>query len=153
MKRQPLTALVVLLLFFGNVCAQVQFTDLTFEEALAKAEAENRDVFIYFWTEWCAPCRQLESIAFADSALAAAINEFVPLKLDAEAGEGVDLNARYEIRGYPTFLFLNAEGEELGRVEGTRTNENYVTAILSRGREDPVMERLLQRLEQQQEGR
>lgn len=151
MKRQPLSALVVVLLFFGNVCAQVQFTDLTFEEALAKAEAENRDVFIYFWTEWCAPCHQLESVAFADSALAATINEFVPLKLDAEAGEGVDLNARYEVGAYPTFLFLNADGEELGRVTGTRSHANYITAIRSRGREDPGLEQLLQRLKQQNE--
>ncbi len=152
MKRQLVLALALVLSSFGSAYAQVQFAELTFEEALTKAQTENRDIFIYFWTEWCAPCRQLDSIVFADSAVATLINEYVPLKLDAEAGQGADLNARYEIGGYPTFLFLNAEGEELGRVTGTRLNEDYVVVIRSRGREDPGGERLRRLLEQQKDG-
>ena len=58
----------------------------------------------------------------------------------------------YEIGAYPTFLFLNAEGEELGRVTGTRLNEDYVVVIRSRGREDPGGERLRRLLEQQKDG-
>ena len=117
--------------------AQVRFEDLTFEAALVKAKAEGRDVFVYLWTEWCAPCRQLESIAFADPAVSAAINEYIPLKLNAEEGQGIDVNSRYKVSGYPAFLFLNASGKELGRVIGTRSNPTYVTAIRSRGAEDP----------------
>lgn len=136
MKRHHVLALTLGLISFGNAYAQVHFEELTFEQALTKAQAEDRDVFIYFWTEWCAPCRQLDSLVFADSSVASVINEYVPLKYDAEAGEGEILNAHYEIGGYPTFLFLNAEGEELGRVTGTRPNEDYVALIRSRGSAD-----------------
>lgn len=149
MKRLLLLALVLMLGSADTTRAQVQFQDLAFEEALKKAETEGRDVFVYLWTEWCAPCRQIEAIAFTDSAVAVDIGEYVPVKLNAEEGEGVGVNARYEVGSYPTFLFLDSEGTELGRVSGTRSNSGYATVIKSRGSEDPEGERIRQLLEQQ----
>jgi thiol:disulfide interchange protein len=151
MKRLLLLAFVMTLGSADTTRAQVQFEDLAFEDALKKAEAEGRDVFVYLWTEWCAPCRQIEAIAFADSAVAIAIGEYVPVKLNAEEGEGVEVNARYEVGGYPTFLFLNSGGTELGRVSGTRSNPGYVMVIKSRGSDDPEGERI-RRLRERQDG-
>ena len=39
-------------------------------------------------------------------------------KFDAERGEGIDIARKYRVEGYPTFLILNAEGKEVGRIVG-----------------------------------
>ena len=42
----------------------------------------------------------------------------ISAKFDAERGEGIDIARKYRVEGYPTFLILNAEGKEVGRIVG-----------------------------------
>jgi thioredoxin-related protein len=62
--------------------------------------------------------------------------------MNAEKGRGVTLAKRYQVGGFPTFLFLDASGKELGRVVGTRSNQDYLLAIRSSGRIDPFRDEL-----------
>lgn len=43
--------------------------------------------------------------------------QFVPLKVDAER-EGKDLARKYNVRGYPTILFVDGAGKLAGRIGG-----------------------------------
>uniref|UniRef100_UPI00343541D8 thioredoxin domain-containing protein n=1 Tax=uncultured Tenacibaculum sp. TaxID=174713 RepID=UPI00343541D8 len=43
------------LLFFQGI----DFKSLKFDEALAQAKAEDKLIFIDFYTEWCGPCKNL----------------------------------------------------------------------------------------------
>ena len=43
--------------------------------------------------------------------------QLVPLKVNAEK-EGKDLAKKYDVRGFPTILFLTAEGDIMGRIGG-----------------------------------
>ena len=40
------------------------------------------------------------------------------LKMDMEKGEGIDIRKKYDVRGYPTLLFLNSSGEVVHRLLG-----------------------------------
>lgn len=102
--------------------------------ALEKAKVQDEVVFIYFWTDWCAPCQQLDEIVFSDAKLGPAINKYVSLKVNAEEGEGIKLRKKYNIGGYPNFLFLDKNGKEIGRIRGTRGNEEYLKLINNQGR-------------------
>ena len=104
-----------------------------FETALKKAQENNKTIFIYFWTDWCAPCKQLDGIVFSDTLLGAAINQYICLKLNAEKGEGINLRNKYNIGGYPTFLFIDKNEKEIGRIIGTRSNAKYLTLIKNKG--------------------
>ena len=36
----------------------VQFLEISYEQALAKAKAENKRIFIDCYASWCAPCKE-----------------------------------------------------------------------------------------------
>ena len=46
---------------------------------------------------------------------------FLNLKINAEKGDGVALAKQFGISGYPTLLFLDAQGLETKRVVGIAT--------------------------------
>ncbi|MFN8310666.1 MAG: thioredoxin domain-containing protein [Chitinophagales bacterium] len=85
--------------------------DLTFQQALDKARSEGRLIFMDCYTTWCGPCKRLASQVFPDSAVGAYFNRnFVNMKVDMEKGEGIDIATRYQIRAYPTMLWLDENG-------------------------------------------
>ena len=50
--------LIFLSFSFTALCqGGVNFEQLTFDEALSKAKAENKLVFMDCYTTWCAPCK------------------------------------------------------------------------------------------------
>ena len=69
-----------------------------FGEAVEKARAENKLVFVDAYTTWCGPCKQMDKNTFSDENVAAFFNEkFVNLKLDMERGDGLTIQQRYKI--------------------------------------------------------
>lgn len=98
----------------------VQFTQSeTLSDVLDKAKAENKLVFVDFYTTWCLPCKLMTQDVFPDRRLGEFMNEnFVSYKVNAEQGNGVNLATLYSIEGYPTLLFLDAQGNVLERKLG-----------------------------------
>lgn len=106
---------------------------------LARAKEENKLVFVDFYTTWCLPCRLMEEEVFTDETLAGYVNEhFISYRVDAEQGNGVNLAAIFEVKAYPTLLFLDAEGRVLARREGavsqTAFRELAEVAMMAGGR-------------------
>jgi hypothetical protein len=92
----------------------ISFSDLSFEQALKKAAEENKIVFIDCYTQSCGPCKMMARKVFPQKVCGDYFNSrFVSLIRDMEAGEGPELGARYEVRIYPTFLFINPDGSVL----------------------------------------
>lgn len=86
---------------------------------LDQAKEESKLVFVDFYTDWCLPCRLMEKDVFMDRDLGKFFNEnFINYKVDAEKGNGVNLAQIFNIKAYPTLLFLNDKGQVLERKEG-----------------------------------
>lgn len=142
MCKKILVIALALICASGSAHAQINFEKTGYTEAFNKAKQQNKVLFIYFYTDWCAPCKQLDAVVFSDPAIKAAINDnYVSLKLNAEKGEGIELSKRNNVGGFPTFLFVDIKGKEIGRIIGTRANNDYLIAIKSQGRNDPGRER------------
>lgn len=98
-----------------------------FGEAMQKARAENKLVFIDAYTTWCGPCKMMDKQTFSDDDVAAFFNEkFVNLKLDMEKGDGQTIQLRYKIAAFPTLLFLNADGEVVHKALGFQDAEQFL---------------------------
>ncbi|EDP69813.1 putative disulphide-isomerase [Flavobacteriales bacterium ALC-1] len=90
---------------------EVVFSELSFSESLKKAKAENKLVFVDFYTVWCAPCITFHKDVLNDKAVAEIMNQtFVNKKFDLYRGEGISLKERYNVYYVPRFLILDGEG-------------------------------------------
>ena len=62
MKRS-LTLLCFFILAAGRIYAQgIEFFHGTYEEALQKAQAEGKQIFVDVYTSWCGPCKMIAPI-------------------------------------------------------------------------------------------
>lgn len=97
----------------------IAFRELSFPEALKRAEVEDKLLFVDCFTTWCGPCKRLSKVVFKDSLVADYFNRhFVNLKMDMEKDEGVELRKKYGVHAYPTLLFINSSGEVVYRLVG-----------------------------------
>ena len=102
------------------------FTD-DFDAALKKAAAEKKTVLALFTgSDWCIWCKRLEGEVLSQKAFSDEVGKtFVPVFLDfpsdkslvkeATAKRNGELSEKYAVRGYPTVLLLDANGEVLGQ--------------------------------------
>ncbi len=117
---KKLTTIIAVILISCTTFSQgIIFEHGTFTEALAKAKAENKFVFMDCYTTWCGPCKVLAKNVFPQPEVGEVFNEqFVNLKVDMEKGEGIELAKKYEIKAYPTLLFMDADGKVVHKVVG-----------------------------------
>lgn len=89
----------------------VHFESLTLEQALVKAKAENKFVFVDCYTSWCGPCKYMANTVFTQKEAGDFFNpRFISVKFDMEKEEGKELGEKYPVRAYPTFLILRPDG-------------------------------------------
>ena len=89
----------------------------SFKELLAIAKKENKLLFLDAYTTWCGPCKLMAKNVFPQETVGNFYNaNFVNSKIDMEKGEGIDLAKTYNVRAYPTYLFINGDGELIHRV-------------------------------------
>jgi thioredoxin-related protein len=113
-------ALMLSLFICGGVFAQgIEFEHTNFAEVLAKAKKENKMVFMDCYTSWCGPCKMLSKKVFPQKEVGDYFNaNFVNFKVDMEKGEGVELQKKYQVKAFPTLLFLDANGKVLHKMVG-----------------------------------
>lgn len=101
------------------------FHDLTFDAATARATAEQKIVFIDFYTTWCAPCKMLDETTWQNAPVIGLLQaKAIAIKIDAE--KETTLAKRYKIEAYPTLLLLKPDGTELDRIVGYRPAERFI---------------------------
>ncbi len=124
---------VALILIAGNTLnAEITFLKGPLAEALRKADQEKKPVMIDFFTDWCRWCDTLDVRTYTDADVAAFVNaNVVPIKIDAEKGEGIDIAKRYGVNGYPTILLINSDGAEIDRVLGYVPPKPFLSTLQS----------------------
>lgn len=106
---------------------KVDFREGTLADILKTAQAENKPVMLMAYANWCSHCSLMKSTILIDHAVALFYNKnFVCMQLDGETPEGNVLRRRYNVRAFPTFLFLDKSGELLYTASGEFTAENFI---------------------------
>ncbi len=96
----------------GNEMDWVKFSTEIFDSALES----NSPVIIDFYANWCIPCKELDKLTFVDPEIVELSNEFTLLKVDLTSepeGKIKDLKDRYNVKGVPTIIFIDKNGNEL----------------------------------------
>jgi thiol:disulfide interchange protein len=114
----------------GGGESKVPFASLKFDEALGRARTQNRLVMVDVYTDWCGWCKKMDRDTFGDARVAEALKEIIPIKVNAEKG-GEAVAQRYEVRGFPTVLFLSGSGEVVKKIEGYVGAEEMLKIVRS----------------------
>jgi thiol:disulfide interchange protein DsbD len=101
------------------------------EQALAEARSAGRPVVIDFQALWCIPCREMEHTTFRDPTVVQAARSFATLKADVTEQDDrtTALMSRFNVPGVPTYVFLDARGEERRRFVGFVTASQFHEAL------------------------
>lgn len=114
----------------------IKFEDSNFTAVLAKAKKENRLVFVDAYASWCGPCKLMVKNIFPLQTVGDFYNShFVNAKIDMEKGEGVGLAKKYNVKVFPTYLFINGDGEEVHRTIGYVEEKDFIQ--FAKDAEDP----------------
>lgn len=121
---------LLLLLFFSimSFSQGIKFEEnKTFKELLAMAKKENKLLFIDAYAVWCGPCKLMVKNVFPQESVGQFYNtNFINSKIDMEKGEGVSIAKKYNVRAFPTYLFMNGDGELIHRVTSYYEPEDFV---------------------------
>lgn len=109
------------------------FEQGSLKEALTKAKQNPEKpklVFVDCFTDWCGPCKYMANNVFTLQHVGEFFNStFVNIKIDMEKGEGIEVGRKYDVRAYPTFLILDANGEEINRIIGGNKSNEFIAEV------------------------
>ncbi|MEO6938565.1 MAG: thioredoxin fold domain-containing protein [Candidatus Kapaibacterium sp.] len=100
-----------------------------FEKALSDAKTQNKLVLVDVYTDWCGWCKKLDRDVYPSAEVQKELKTyFTATKIDAESQavhfyNGKQLTERqlaagWAVSGYPTILFLDANGNVLRIISG-----------------------------------
>jgi thiol-disulfide isomerase/thioredoxin len=96
----------------------------SYTAAVADARSHDKLIMADFYTDWCGWCKKLDADTYSNAKVVQLSNQLVPVKVNAEK-EGVQLAKKYGVNGYPTILFLNADGDVEAKIVGYKTADGF----------------------------
>lgn len=105
----------------------IEFFQGTWEEALVKAEAEGKLIFVDAYTTWCGPCKKMSANVFPVAEVGEVFNaNFINVKLDMEKAESTSFRSVHSVRAYPTLFWINGKDEVAHMSVGGKTAESLL---------------------------
>ena len=106
-------------------------------ESLEEYAVEGKPIFLDFYADWCAPCKQMDRTTFQDDQVVELSTKFTMVKIDCTAPDLAtnELMKKYNVTGMPTYIFLSSEGleinslREIGYVEAEKFVQSMNKAL------------------------
>lgn len=96
-----------------------------FEAALQRARERHVPVLIDYSAPWCYSCYYMAKNVLTGAEWDRVQHEAVVVELDADSPVGAKWMAAWSVKAMPTYLLFNPQGQELGRILGEQTREDF----------------------------
>jgi len=101
----------------GNATQNNRIDWKDYTPGLAQAKTQDKNVFLYFYAQWCTYCTQLSQTTFLDAKVQAYLDKhFVSISVDTDQNQ--TLSRSWQVKGLPTMWFLTPEGNKISSLPG-----------------------------------
>lgn len=108
--------------FTGAFAQGIEFFHGTWEEAIEKAKAEDKIIFVDAFTTWCGPCKAMSANIFPNPQVGAYFNQhFISMKIDMEKDMGLQFKKSFPVSAYPTLFFIDYDKEVVLKAVGAKS--------------------------------
>ena len=99
-----------------------------FNQSLDDAKLNNKTVLLIFDQESCYYCDLLKKDVLSDSEVQNILNENYTVVI-VDVNEEYSLAAEHRVVGTPTSIFLDSNGQEIGRIDGYVSSDELLDKL------------------------
>ena len=92
-----------------------------------RKKSPRKSTLIDFFALWCPPCNDLDELVFSQKDFQKESKNLNKIKINVDEEDSWKIKERFQITGYPTLIYLNKNGDEVGRFWGTQSPEIFKT--------------------------
>jgi outer membrane lipoprotein-sorting protein len=97
------------------------------DEAVKLAKASGKPIILNFHATWCGPCKSMKAAVFDNDKFAEESGDFVLSRVDIDLRP--ETAQKFNVRGVPTTVFLDSNGNELFRQVGAVPLSQFLTLM------------------------
>jgi TolA-binding protein len=131
--RLPVLGACLLLATFALPGCSRKGSEISWARTLTDAKATaggSKLIIVDLYAEWCGWCKKMDVDTWIDPRVTALQARYVFLKLDAERDpDGIEMQRKFMITGFPTVLVLNPDGTEFDRLEGYLPADRFLSQL------------------------
>ncbi|MFN2358318.1 MAG: thioredoxin family protein [Desulfotignum sp.] len=84
---------------------------------LGMAKKQDKNIFLYFYAQWCTYCTKLKKTTFLDQKVLDYLEKnFISISVDTDHDQA--LAQTWQVKGLPTMWFLTPEGNKINSLPG-----------------------------------
>ena len=113
---------------------------LSYNEALLKAEKENKFILVFFYSDGCGWCDKMEREVYANKEVKQLLaDKFVSVKINASSNNKIEVNGEditekafaltFQVTGYPTTWFMENKDKKIAPLPGYVQADQFVTVL------------------------
>jgi thioredoxin-related protein len=126
---------------YSSLKAGIQWIEgLSWQEVKEKAKRENKYVFLDCFTTWCGPCKMMDRDVYVNDMVGNFVNDkFIAVRVQMDKSkndngyvqswyqDAKEIDKRYLLEGYPTFLFFSPNGSLIHKEMGFMEAGKFIT--------------------------
>ncbi|MGQ7944692.1 thioredoxin fold domain-containing protein [Flavobacterium sp. WC2509] len=124
------TFIIILLLLSATLKAQktaINFIENDYKSALEQSKVSKKTIFVMVYATWCTHCNKMKSTVLKDPAVITFFNDnFINVMMDQETQTGKDFMKKFNVKSFPTFLFLDQKETHLYSTGGEFTTPEFL---------------------------
>jgi thiol:disulfide interchange protein len=122
--------LAVLNPFWAGYAYSAQIQWHSFESGMARGKFEKKNVFVNFYADWCAFCKEMDRTTFKDPSVISYLNEnFIAVKVNTDREQ--QTASMFRVQGLPDSWFFSKQGDVIGHRPGFIPPEDLLTILKS----------------------
>ncbi|MFH1153311.1 MAG: thioredoxin family protein [Pseudomonadota bacterium] len=122
------SAALILLLLVSAAGASESIKWQPYEKGISLAQEQGKEIFLYFYADWCTYCKKMEKETFTNDSVIQYINEnFIPISINSDQNQTVA--STFSVRGLPTFWLLKSDSTRLSNLPGYVDSERLMAIL------------------------